>query len=52
MSMFILKYLKNILKRHVKLTNSLKKLRDNLSKQPVDDSIFVNPLELERIIEI
>ena len=51
MSTFILNYFEKHLKLHVNLRYfSLKRL-DNVSKQFVDDSFCVNPLELERIVE-
>ncbi len=52
MSTFILNYFEKDLKLDVNLRYSSLKRVDNVSKQFVDDSFCVNPLELERIVEI
>jgi len=51
MSTFILKYFEKHLKQHVNLCYLPIYCVDNISKQFVDDSFCVNPLELEHIIE-
>ena len=51
MSTFILNYSKKDLKLHVNFHYLSLKRVDNVSKQFVDDSFCVNPLELERIVE-
>ncbi|OUR80047.1 hypothetical protein A9Q75_11220 [Colwellia psychrerythraea] len=51
MSTFILNYFEKDLKLDVNLRYFSLKRVDNVSKQFVDDSFCVNPLELERIIE-
>jgi hypothetical protein len=51
MSRFILKYFEKHLKEQVNLYYLALNRTDNISKQSVDDSFSVNPLELQRIIE-
>jgi hypothetical protein len=51
MSTFILKYFEKHLKEQVNLYYLALNRLDNISKQSVDDSFSMNPLELERIVE-
>ncbi|MFQ3277777.1 MAG: hypothetical protein ACI8SZ_002123, partial [Colwellia sp.] len=51
MSTFILKYFEKHLKEQVNLYYLALNRLDNISKQSVDDSFSMNPLELQRILK-